>query len=185
MFVLLGATVGIVSIVLFFAGIILLLIEMFIPGFGIFGGLGLLCFVLCVVFTANSFESALLMILIIVAILVLFALIFARSLKKGFLYKSSIVLKHTEEKSDGFVSNADYSRLIGKTGRSATILRPAGIAVFNGEKVDVVTDGEFIQQGISVEVYEVSGRRVIVRRAEHISKDKTAGFDTTGNSLDI
>jgi membrane-bound ClpP family serine protease len=115
----------------------------------------------------------------------LFALIFARSLKKGFLYKSSIVLKHTEEKSDGFVSNSDYSRLIGKTGRSATILRPAGIAVFDGEKVDVVTDGEFIQPNVSVEVYEVAGRRVIVRRAEHVNNDKTAGFDTTGNSLDI
>lgn len=185
MFVLLGATVGVVSVVLFAVGIILLLIEMFIPGFGIFGGLGLLCLVICVVFTANSFESALLMILIIVAILVLFALIFARSLKKGFLYKSSIVLKHTEEKGDGFVSNADYSRLIGKTGKSATILRPAGIAVFDGEKVDVVTDGEFIQPGVFVEVCETAGRRVTVRRAEHINNDKTAGIDMSGNSLDI
>lgn len=185
LFDLFGIAVSAVSVVLFAAGIILLLIEMFTPGFGIFGGLGLLSLVLCIVFTANSVESALLMILIIGAILVLFALLFARSLKKGFLYKSSIVLKNTSERKEGFVSNADYSRLIGRTGKSLTILRPAGLAVFDGEKVDVVTDGEFIQPGAAVEVYEVAGRRVTVRLAQDVKKDRAAGLDIAGSSLDI
>lgn len=93
MFDLFGIVVSWVSIILFVAGMVLLLIEMFMPGFGIFGGLGLLLLALCIVFSATSVESALLMTLIIGAIVILLALIFARSLKKGFLYKSSIVLK--------------------------------------------------------------------------------------------
>lgn len=184
-FELIGATVSIVSIALFTVGIILLLIEMFIPGFGIFGGLGLLSLVLCIVFTANSVGSALVMILIIGAILVLFALIFARSLKKGFLYKSSIVLKNAAERNEGFVSNEDYSRLLGKTGKSVTILRPAGIAEFEGEKADVVTDGEFIQKGEAIEVYEVAGRRILVRRAPDIKKHKSIEVSGSNNAVDM
>lgn len=180
----LGATVSIASIIFFAAGIILLFVEMFIPGFGIFGGLGLLSLILCIVVTANSFESALFMVFIFVVILILFALLFARSLKKGVIYKS-FVHKNAEERNEGFVSNDDYSRLLGKIGKSVTILRPSGIAEFDGERVDVVTDGDFITRGSAVEVFDVAGRRVAVRLAQDIKKDKAAGLDTAGNSLDI
>lgn len=179
-----GITVKLVSLILFIAGIVLLFIEMFTPGFGIFGGLGLLSLILCIVFTANSVQSALLLILIICAILALFVLLFVRSFKKGIIYKS-FVLKDAENKENGFVSNADYTRLIGKTGKSLTVLRPAGIAMFDGEKIDVVTDGEFIQAGAAVEVFEAAGRRVTVRLARNFKNDKPADFDTAGNSLDI
>jgi membrane-bound serine protease (ClpP class) len=184
MFELFGATVSIASIVLFAAGILFLFIELFTPGLGIFGGLGLISLILCIVFTANSVESALLMIVIIGAILALFALLFVRSLKKGVIYKS-FVLKDAENKENGFISNADYTRLIGKTGKSVTALRPAGIAVFNNEKVDVVTDGDFIPPDTAVKVYEAAGRRVTVRLAHSAKKDKSIGRDTAGNSLDI
>lgn len=183
MFDLFGILVSLVSIILFAVGMLLLLIEMFLPGFGIFGGLGLLSLVLCIVFSATSVESALLMVVIIAAIIILFALIFARSLKKGFLYKSSIVLKHAEESHEGFVSNEDYSRLLGKTGKSVTVLRPSGIAEFDGERVDVVTDGEFIQRGTEVLVYEAAGRRVTVRRAEDIKSN--SNIDAHGSEINM
>ena len=44
-------------------------------------------------------------------------------------------------------------------------LRPAGIADIGGARVDVVSDGEFIEPGAAVQVVRVDGNRVVVRRA--------------------
>ena len=43
------------------------------------------------------------------------------------------------------LSNLDYQRYLGKTGKALTLLRPAGSALIDGERVDVVTNGSFIQ----------------------------------------
>jgi membrane-bound serine protease (ClpP class) len=54
-------------------------------------------------------------------------------------------------------------------GRVITPLRPVGIAEFDGVRVDVVTDGEFIDKDSAVEVRKVEGTRVIVRRVRQNS----------------
>ena len=159
-------SITIVPIILFCVGMVFLLIEMFTPGIGVFGGLGLLSLVLCIVFAARTLTEGLILVLIFGAIVVGLALITARSLGKGRLYKSALVLKNTADRNEGYVSTDDYSRLVGKTGISITPLRPAGTADFDGEKADVVTDGEFFKSGERIVVSKVSGRRIIVKRAE-------------------
>jgi membrane-bound ClpP family serine protease len=159
-------TINTVSIVLFCIGMILILIEMFIPGIGIFGGLGFVALVLCIVFQANNLVQGLLLLLIIAAIVFLLALIVARSFKRGFLYRSSLVLKDAEDRSEGYVSSDDYTYLVGKKGVGLTPLRPAGIAEIDGEKVDVVTEGEFLPVGTSIQVIKVNGRRIVVRKID-------------------
>jgi serine peptidase len=47
---------------------------------------------------------------------------------------------------------------------SYTDLRPAGVAVLNEEKFDVVTDGDFIEKGNKIEVVRVEGMRIVVRK---------------------
>jgi membrane-bound serine protease (ClpP class) len=54
---------------------------------------------------------------------------------------------------------------LGKRGVAATTLRPAGIARIEGARVDVVTDGEYVEAGEPVEVTRVDGNRIVVRRA--------------------
>jgi membrane-bound serine protease (ClpP class) len=49
-------------------------------------------------------------------------------------------------------------------GVSVTMLRPAGIADFSGEKVDVLTDGDFIPADTPIEVIRTAGVRVFVKR---------------------
>ena len=159
-------SVELVSIILFVAGMVLLLIELFIPGFGIFGGLGLVSLVLCIVFQAKTVIEALIMLLVFAAIVIALSLIAARSLKRGWLYRSSLVLKDAEEKEAGYVSSSNYSHLTGKTGRSLTPLRPAGAAEFDGKKVDVVTEGDFVPAKTEVTVLRVEGSRIFVRQLE-------------------
>lgn len=50
-----------------------------------------------------------------------------------------------------------------KEGVSLTILRPTGIADFNGIKLDVITEGEFIQKDKKVKIIQVQGNRIVVK----------------------
>src|SRR5262249_58319810 len=56
--------------------------------------------------------------------------------------------------------------LVGRTGRALTPLRPAGKAELDGARVDVVTDGDFVDAGQPVAVVRVEGMKVVVRRTE-------------------
>jgi membrane-bound ClpP family serine protease len=159
-------TIETISVVLFVVGLFFMMIELFVPGFGIFGGLGIVALVLCIVFQAHTVAEGLLLLLIIGAIVFILALITARSLKRGWLYRSSLVLKDAEEKDAGYVANDDYLRFNGKEGLSLTPLRPAGTAEFNGEKADVVTEGEFIPKGVRVLVIKTNSGRVVVKQLE-------------------
>jgi membrane-bound serine protease (ClpP class) len=65
----------------------------------------------------------------------------------------------------GYVSAPEHdSRLLGRTGTALSPLRPAGIATIDGVRVDVVSDGGFIDAGTPIEVTRVEGNRVVVQR---------------------
>ena len=53
--------------------------------------------------------------------------------------------------------------LVSQKGVTVTALRPAGMALINGKKVDVVSIGDFIERDIPIKVVDVSGNRVVVR----------------------
>ena len=55
-----------------------------------------------------------------------------------------------------------YELLLGKTGVALSMLRPAGIATIEGNRLDVVTRGEMIDAGSPVEVVEIEGNRIVV-----------------------
>ena len=64
------------------------------------------------------------------------------------------------------------AKWLGKRGRASSPLRPAGIAEIEGERVDVVSDGELIDAGQLIEVTRVDGNRIVVRRVAHIKKEE-------------
>ena len=53
--------------------------------------------------------------------------------------------------------------LLGKSGVAKTALRPSGSALIEGERVDVVTEGNLIEAGTPLRVVAVEGLRVVVR----------------------
>jgi membrane-bound serine protease (ClpP class) len=53
---------------------------------------------------------------------------------------------------------------LGLSGTAQTTLRPAGKAEFEGQVLDVVTQGDYIDPGTSIRVVGVDGLRVIVER---------------------
>ena len=69
---------------------------------------------------------------------------------------------------DGYVSATARPELIGRSGVSVTELRPSGVAEFDGERVDVTTDGEWLPTGTPVTVVKAEAMRVVVKRVPQL-----------------
>ena len=76
-----------------------------------------------------------------------------------------LVLSNEIKASEGYTSSsrdADDER-IGKEGVTVSYLRPSGIAMFEGQRLNVITDGEFIEAQRPIKIVEARGSRVVVR----------------------
>ena len=151
-----------VWLILLIIGFALVVVEMYIPGFGLPGVTGTLCLIAGVALYAKTDIVAwLVMTVIIVSLLCVALSISIRSAARGRLAKSKLVLN---EVSTSGVSENDLSFYVGKTGCAATVLRPAGIGEFDGVKLNVLSDGEFIAEGARITVTRVEGNRIFVRK---------------------
>jgi membrane-bound ClpP family serine protease len=151
-----------VSAILYIAGIILLFVEMFIPGFGIAGGIGTALIIVGIIMTATSVLEAVLMFLILLALVALVLVLILRSAKKGKLSKK-LILRSAATRGEGFSASEDTSSLVGFEGVAATKLRPAGTGEFDGKRLDVVSDGEFIEPGSKIKITSAQGRKIVVK----------------------
>jgi len=160
------------ELLLFASGLVLLILEIFvIPGFGIVGVLGIGALLaglsLSLVGGGASWEF------ILTAVSrVVFSLLFAAAaslLLFRYLprlpFGRRLILDTGLSSGAGYASAPDADRTwLGKSGTTLTPLRPAGIADIDGQRLDVVSDGEFIDHGAPITVSRVDGNRIVVRR---------------------
>lgn len=139
----------------------LLVLEMYIPGFGAPGILGVVLAILGLVFMQPTAMQALIIVAIYVALLSIALVICLRTASKGRFANSRFVLKETATSRQAGDEN-ELSAYIGKSGIAHTAMRPAGIAEFDGAKLNVVSEGEFIEKGMAVRVVCIEGKRIVV-----------------------
>ncbi|OKP97216.1 nodulation protein NfeD [Paenibacillus sp. P46E] len=149
---------------LFILGLVMLVLELFVPSFGILGILGSVLLVAGVVRAAYSYTHALFSLGIAFAAAAVVIIIVAVTFKERGIW-NRFILKDSLTKEQGFVPVLEKLSLVGASGVSITPLRPAGTASLNGERVDVVTEGSFIDTGVSISVIKVEGGRVVVKEA--------------------
>lgn len=154
---------GTIQLICFAVGLALVIFEMFHPGFGAPGIMGLILLAIGVVATAKDPFEAMIMVIIILALLGIALALVLHSASKGRLSKT-LILSEALDTESGFRGTDDLNEYLGKAGESITPLRPSGIAVFDGIKLDVVTEGEFIPVNTRIKIIAVSGRRVVVRK---------------------
>ncbi|MGN7357777.1 NfeD family protein [Paenibacillus sp. SAF-054] len=147
---------------LFIVGLVLMILEMFVPSFGILGILGAISLVAGVVRAAYDTSHAMLSLGIAFAAAVVVIVIVAVIFKERGIW-NRFILSESLTKEQGYVPTASKEELLGREGISVTPLRPAGTAVINQERIDVVTDGEFIEADTAVIVVHVEGARVVVK----------------------
>ena len=169
------------EIVLFIVGIGLISVEiLLVPGVAVFAIIGsLLCFgslVMAVVPSTSlpggeqlEFRDAILLITAGVgsSMIAFFALMrFIPSKLTGGIVTTSAI-KGVPDADSREESKQKNAHLVGKSGRCITPLRPAGtIEIDDGERLDVVAVGEFIEKGETVTIAECSSTRIVVSRTE-------------------
>lgn len=170
------------EVLLFVIGIVLLAVEVFvIPGFGFVGVAGVLCVGVSMVMALVEIDiplevswelgymqevmwEATVRLSLMMLVAVGATIVFGKYLPKTSLGKHMILTSATSAEA-GYVSQApEESDLLGKRGAALGDLRPAGIATFDGKRVDVVSQGGFIDKKTAVEVIQVDGNRIVVKK---------------------
>lgn len=159
----LGWIIGVLAI-----GYLLLFAELFLPG-GVIGVLGLLAVIYgCyLAFGLGGLWGSAAIILSIVVTGLAVHLFFRSRLGRR------LVLSEDEGKT-WKAQEDDLEGLVGKAGTALTSLRPAGLADLDGRRVDVVTDGQFVERSRPVRVVEVEGNRVMVEEIEESTEISAA-----------
>lgn len=172
---LLGPT-AIPSIICLIFGLLMLGVEMFTPGIGFAGVSGVLSLIAVVVMQLGwgNPRVALYIIAITLLIIVLAIIWIIRSLQRGRLSRSFLVLNdQVDSTSVPEVTSAKQS-LVGRSGVSITPLRPSGIAEIDGQRVDVMTAGAFIEKNKTVTVVRAEGLHILVREGAPEGKPEPA-----------
>jgi membrane-bound serine protease (ClpP class) len=156
---------GIWDLLLILIGIVLLVIEiLFLPGFGIPGILGLAAVVIAIVrLFPGEYDWA---------YVLGYASLFAGALLVGFFWllpnsrftKVFALSTRIGDPTPQSQQIRSYEALLGQRGIASSDLRPAGIAKLGQERLDVVSEGEFISNGSDLEVLRVEGTKIVVRK---------------------
>ena len=153
-----------VPVFLQLVGILVIIAEIIIPSGGILSilAIGLFGYSLYLVFTSISATAGTAFIiadLIIVPILVYFGI--------KFLAKSPVTLRTKLSKEDGVTAQSlDQNDYLGSLGLAITDLRPSGVATIEDQRLDVVTQGEYLEKQTEIIVIAVCGNQIVVKQKD-------------------
>lgn len=165
------------EIITLFSGILLILAELLIiPGFGVAGiaGIALTIGSMVLIMLNNDFLDFALVPLgdLVMASLAIFGgisggllLLFfggARLSESNFFKRIS--LTNTLANAEGYTSNFNRADLVGKKGITYTVLRPSGKIMIDGQLYDAFSRGEYVEKGVEVEVIEIEGSTLKVKK---------------------
>lgn len=152
-------------IICMLVGVVLLVVEAFMPGFGIPGISGCVLLLIGIVMTWIEYGAlaglgATVVLLALLAIVISFSL---HSAARGRLSKSNLVLGDNEDarKQD---ENVEMQLLVGEVGEAKNVLRPVGVAEFECGRLNVMTEGEYVAQGKKVRIKRVDGTTIFVEK---------------------
>lgn len=143
-------------------GVALIFLEVFIPSGGIIGIVALASLALGIY---GFFHQGLILLGSIIAITSIF---FVISMFSFMLRRISLT---ETQGADAFSSvDNEIAGVMGRSGVTKSALRPAGVALIDGKRVDVVASRGFIEKDKQVKVIETSGNRVVVKELSENDK---------------
>lgn len=155
---------GLESIILFIIGIVLIFAEFFLPG-GIAGIIGLALIIGSILLAGGNVVNMGISIFIALIVAILGMVIIVKFFGKKINMFNKMILTDATDTEHGYVSNVNRVELLGKLGKSMTPLRPSGTIMLEGERIDAVTEGGYVDSGKVVKVIKVEGSRIVVREA--------------------
>lgn len=164
------------AILLFAIGVTLVIVELIVPSFGLITLCALVCFgfsVYCAHEAAGpgtAFAMGAIAPVITIVILYFGLKVISRA---GFVLEhpsdqgeegEPTVSETAQSIPEGGTEEQTLAALVGSVGVAHSDLRPVGIVLIDGKRVDCVTEGAMIDAGARVKVVQVEGNRVVVRQ---------------------
>lgn len=156
-------------IMLVLIGLGLIAAEVYlVPGFNVVGIIGflLIMFALGYGFTEHGLEGGVMLLIGTVAVgSGLFYYLWNSGAWDRFVLATSLRTSDADYQKDA----DDRSRYLGKVGKAVTPLRPTGVVEIDGDRLEVVTEGEFIASGSEVKIVAMDRRRYFVRLSDAVT----------------
>jgi membrane-bound serine protease (ClpP class) len=164
---------GMEEIILLGAGAGLIALEVFvIPGFGVAGlagGVTVLTALMLSMLGSYPTVTDVISALGIIAVSILVVGVLAFAILRHLPFSramSGVLLDRATTQEAGYLSAPDRGDLEGRIGKALTDLRPSGTVAIDGERIDVVTEGPWVEKGDTVVVLRAESYRHVVRKAE-------------------
>ena len=163
---------GLEGILLFVAGLVLIAVEVFVvPGVGVLGFLGAagvlgglyLSLIGDLPTTADFARGAGILSTSILVVLIASWYLVRRLPSNRRLGRSGVFLTRDTARATGYASAIRRDELVGVEGVAVTDLRPSGTGLFGEERIDVVSDSEWIARGTPIRIVASEGYRHVVR----------------------
>lgn len=151
-----------IPVILQLTGVLIIIAEIIIPSGGILSilAVGIFAYSLYIVFINVSLFAG---IFFLIVDLIMIPVLIILSLK--FLARSPVTLRQTLSREQGVTSQSqDMDLFLGVEGTALTDLRPAGIAMLNDQRTDVVTRGEYLEKGSPIVVIKITGNQIVVKK---------------------
>ncbi|WP_060210402.1 NfeD family protein [Sporosarcina koreensis] len=162
---LIAGLAGYETLILFIIGLGLIVLEFFIAG-GIAGVLGSVAIVVSIILAGANPMFMAYSVLIAIAVAVSGMVIIMKFFGRRLHLLNKMVLMDSTDTESGYVSNVNRVDLLGKKASTITPLRPSGTIEMEGERIDVVSQGSYIDKGKHVIIVKVEGSRIVVREFE-------------------
>lgn len=153
---------GYEAMLLFALGVILLIAEIFLP-FGISGVLGGIAIIGSLYLAGADMTQISISILIALGVAIIGMVIIMKFFGRRLKLFNKIILSDSTSTERGYVSSIERRELVGSTADTLTPLRPSGTIVIGDERLDAVSEGNFIDRNKKVIIRKVEGSRIVVR----------------------
>lgn len=157
---------GWIGVILLLLGLTLLLIEThLLPGNGVPAMFGLMLLFAGMFIALGGNKNAAFALSVSTVLTIVSLVAFFTYLPKSPVWKKlgQEMRQHNEA---GYAASESKMYLLGREGVTLSALRPSGYAEIAGSRVDVVTEGEFLEAGTRIVVSHVEGARVVVDDAQ-------------------
>lgn len=161
---------GYESIILFVIGVGFIIAELFLPG-AIAGIIGAALIIGSILLAGGNVVHMGIAVLIALIVAILGMVILMKFFGKNLKVFNKIILKDATDTEHGYVSNVNRYELLGRMAVSMTPLRPSGTIMLDGERIDAVTEGGYVDANKVVKIIKVEGSRTVVREVKEGEKE--------------
>ncbi len=148
-------------------GLLFLIVEVFIPGFGFFGVTGILLLIAGIIVRivdGLNIVQSLTLILLVLGVLIIAFLLMVNSARHGLLGRTGLFETKSSIRQDYDKVDKNLSKLVGQSGRAVGVLNLGGKAKIKGKIYDVVSVNSYIEDGAHIKVVEIRDNTIMVRK---------------------